>query len=325
MPASFKTDESCTWVDTKDNYKWGVSDCTTEKKQSAVCERFEDACTASSAFSSSGGCSGSAICLNQLNGQYYCSCPAGKQLGDWVPKVGAHECVPCSGGTCTFDLVGHGGGESSNKPGVDQQHQESQVVRHVTIQSDHSVQSLSFKATLVVPESSACPTTAVSLGVRHVDAYSGEYTICGAGSPDSFSVDLRSDGACQSARKGKSVSMTAAANNPCIGKVGGRFELVGNAFGSGELLTVQNPELIHTLSDGPVPDTCVDAGVVPGGSTAGPKKKTGMLVVVVLLVLVLVIGGVYAIKGHYGRPTVHYSIQVNADDDDDDLEDLDGL
>ena len=176
------------------------------------------------------------------------------------------------------------------------------------------------------PMQGPCPATSASLGVRHVDAYTGEYTIC-IGGGDAFSVDLQSTAACASARTstgGKAVSLTAGGSNPCIGKVGGRFELVGTAFGSGEMLQVQNPELIHTLSDGPVPDTCANPGVAPQAGVV-PKKKSGTLVVVVLLVLVLVIGGVYAMKSHYGRPTVHYSIQVNEDDDDDDLEDLDGL
>jgi len=315
------SEERCTYVDTKNDFKWGVADCQSETKPSAICERFEDACTATtSAFAGSGGCSGNAICLNQMNGQYYCSCPTGQQLGPWVDNVGAHECVSCNGGPCSFQMEGHGGASSSTA----QAHQESQVLRHVKIQSDHGVQSLEYTATVTVPDGSPCPTSPYSLSVRHVDAYSGEYTVCvtpGKSILD-FTVDLREE-MCASARgEGKKVNMKATASNSCIGKVGGRFELVGAAYGANEKLTVVNPELIHTLSDGPVPDTCANP---PAPSVDPPaKKKTGTVVVLVLLVLVLFVGGVYALKGHYGRPTVHYSIQVN-DDDDDDLDGLDGL
>ena len=85
---------------------------------------------------------------------------------------------------------------------------------------DHGVQSLEYTATVTVPDGSPCPTSPYSLSVRHVDAYSGEYTVCvtpGKSILD-FTVDLREE-MCASARgEGKKVNMKATDTNKSYGR-----------------------------------------------------------------------------------------------------------
>lgn len=306
------TKEVCTWVDTKDSYKWGAGDCRKTTKPAAICERFEDACATASQFQASGGCgskedggSGKGICLNQLNGQYYCSCPEGEQLSPFVEDVGAHHCQKCPESGCTFSLQGIALNSNTT---ANENHMAVQVVRHVRIPADHSVTNIGFTATLTVPGGAPCPLIKNSFGVRHVDGYTGEYTYCSDGGADGgLTVDMTK---CNGARNSMNVDRHASAGDPCVGKIGGRLELVGFAYGVDQQLQVDAPLLTVTLSDGPVADECV------AGAGVKTKKKKGVVVVVVFLVLLLVVGGGYAAKVRYERPTVHYSIQVNDDDDD---------
>jgi hypothetical protein len=109
----------CTYVATKKGFSWAVGLCDEEKKEFAMCERYENACLAQSQFSENGGCgavggqgtgTGDGLCLNQMNGKYYCACPPGQMLMPWVAGEGQHHCTDCQSfgddEYCTFFLAG---------------------------------------------------------------------------------------------------------------------------------------------------------------------------------------------------------------------------
>lgn len=284
--------KKCVYVDTKNDYKWGVADCDT-KLVAGMCERSEDSCDAN-AIATCNRPDLPGRCANAKNGTFYCICPDKFEVPDFDPQY----CVSCDG-NCKFDIA---------TP------DDVRAVRFVHVASDKQISQIKVSGSVSVNK---CPSISNNVAVYHVDQLTGVYTECYDDTHQELVFNMKKNcGASAASKKLEKSGVVSKPNNPCVGKIGGTLEMIVKTNKLGIDVTLEAPSLSVELASA--------ENVCSSGTPGSNKKKdepaaSGRLGLIVVIATVAVIGlagvGFILYRKKSRVPTHAYTIQ-NDDDDE---------
>eukprot|EP00039_Didymoeca_costata_P019647 m.338375 g.338375 ORF g.338375 m.338375 type:complete len:769 (-) comp18397_c0_seq1:71-2377(-) len=221
-PDPSSQNRQCTYIDVTNNYDWGVTDCT-DTLSTAICERFEDQCDTYG----SDACADGGLCINDMNGAYYCACPDGQQFPDGNRK----SCETCQ--DCSFTVTS----------GMDNTVTSSSqtVLRFVKINADSAIEDVTGGGSVEFTGGDPCESDMI-INVRYVDPHSGQYITCDSmrwSSKENLCGKTKSD-----------FSLKLSEEDACRGLIGGRLDLWAEVpySGSDNSFRIMNPKMLVETS-----------------------------------------------------------------------------